>query len=84
MLKTIPYPELQIGHIAHFHGARFRITRISVYPQDAAHKARYGDCGVTMSANGEWIDGDSVRGYFGPGLDWTFQGNKLALIEVEQ
>ncbi len=83
MLKTIKYPELQVGHIAHFYGARFRITSVELYPQDAAHKAQYGECGETMSARGQWLDGETVRGYFGPNVDWKFQGNMHATIEIE-
>lgn len=81
--KTLPYTALKVGHIVHFHGARFEITSTKTYPQEAYHITRYGVISDTMSAIGKWIDGTTVTGYFGPGKDWHFQGNASAIAEVE-
>lgn len=82
-MKTVTYPELQAGNIVHFYGARFEITDTRTVPQDADHLAQFGDCGPTMCANGKWLDGHVQNGYFGPGKDWKFQGNKHATAWIE-
>lgn len=71
--------HFKAGDIVHFHGARFRIlddARESHghWPQ-SAHLTRAAGPSDVAVAVGEWIDGEIVRGYFGPGKNWGFQGN---------
>ena len=75
-MKTISYTELQVGNIVHFYGARFEITRAELIQRSGTEM-------TLMSANGVWIDGATVKGYFGPTKDWHFQGNLLAKCTVE-
>lgn len=76
------YLELRVGDIAHFHGARFEITRAELKQEtdkqliDAGHP-QY------MSADGKWLDGAIETGYFGPTKDWYFQGNGNATCCIE-
>lgn len=79
--KQITLPELQVGNIAHFHGARFEITAAKMLPESMWGKSNGN--GDVMVANGKWLDGQIVNGYFGPTKDWTFQGNKLATVVIE-
>ena len=83
-MKRITYPELNLGDVARAHGACFEIIEVVMYRQDADHKAKYGDMGPTVCAKGRWLNGAVVKGYFGPGVDWTFQGNKGAEIYIEE
>jgi hypothetical protein len=63
-----------------FYGARFEIYSTAMYPEldDPINK----EYGPVMVAMGKWLDGEIVRGYFGPGKDWNFQGNRLARVTV--
>lgn len=74
---------LNIGDIVRFHGARFVITSTKLLPQGADHIAQYGVISDTMCANGKWLDGAEVTGYFGRDKDWGFQGNSHATHTVE-
>jgi len=68
--------QLQVGDVAHFHGARFRIADVRpAFCMD-------GPSPVAV-ALGKWIDGNEEDGYFGPDRDWTFQGNTLATVAIE-
>ena len=81
ILMTITVPQLQVGNIAHAHGARFEI--VSVVDCTEHHRAvELGE--VIVSAKGKWLDGADMGAYFGPGIDWTFQGNANALATVEE
>lgn len=72
--KTISRMNLDVGHIAHFHGARFEITntRMTTIGNDPV-----------IVANGKWLDGEIINGYFGPKQDWSFQGNQHATVDIE-
>lgn len=76
--KVIPYTELEVGHIVHFYGARFEVYSTRLVTDNAPDN--HGDIMVAMA---KWIDGEVVQGYFGPGKDWNFQGNRLAQASVE-
>lgn len=77
--KTVKCTELKVGDVVHFYGARFEIYETELH--DAATcGSKYGD---VMSARGKWLDGECVRGYFGPKKGWTFQGNEMATHVVE-
>lgn len=79
-LKTITLPELNVGDIVHAHGARFEVYCATMYKE---HEAKYKEHGPIMNAQARWLDGRTETGYFGPGKDWTFQGNKLATLNIE-
>lgn len=81
--KIISVVELNVGDIVHFYGARFEITCAVMFRQDDDHIRQFGHIGPTMAANGKWLDGATQTGYFGPGKDWNFQGNKGARVTVE-
>ncbi len=76
--KNVNYTELQIGDIVHFYGARFEINSVEL-KADTSRDAN----GDIMRANGKWLDGETVEGYFGPKIDWMFQGNKVAVAAIE-
>tara|TARA_R110000868_G_scaffold2590_4_gene18610 strand:- start:120 stop:371 length:252 start_codon:yes stop_codon:yes gene_type:complete len=78
--KTIARTSLAVGHIVHFHGARFEITSTKLLP-DCSFGIDSDD--LIIVANGQWIDGQEVAGYFGKGADWTFQGNQFATADIE-
>ena len=77
-LTQISNTELQVGNIVHFHGARFEIVST-----DLQKDHRDEGNGDIMVAMGKWLDGEVVQGYFGPTKQWNFQGNKLAIREIE-
>lgn len=76
--KIITRPELAVGMIVQFDGARFEITSTKLV---ADHQQ--GANGDIMVANGKWIDGNVTEGYYGPNKDWNFQGNRNATACVE-
>lgn len=79
--KSVIYPELKVGDVVHFYGARFEIKSTKIVPET---DPRYVHNGDIMSAQGVWIDGAEVRGYFGRNKpNWHFQGNKNAVAAVE-
>jgi hypothetical protein len=78
--QTIARTSLAVGHIVHFHGARFEITSTKLL-SDRSFGINSDD--QVIVANGKWIDGQEVAGYFGKGTDWTFQGNNFATAEIE-
>jgi hypothetical protein len=74
--------DLQPGDIVHSHGARFEVASIKVYgPSTQGYSGCYDE--NVMSADAKWIDGDIIRGYFGPFQNWNFQGNKNVTVRVE-
>jgi hypothetical protein len=79
--KQISTTELNVGDIVRFYGARFEIYSTAMYPE--RDDPRFAANGPVMVAMGKWLDGEIVRGYFGPGKDWNFQGNKLARVTIE-
>lgn len=82
MTKQIPYTELNVGDIVNFYGARFEIVKATCF-KETEQKYIDNDCPVIMSAQGKWLDGNIINGYFGPTKDWIFQGNKLAIADIE-
>jgi len=79
--KIVTYPELNVGDIVHFHGARFEVHTACMYREEDFGKAN--GHGPVMVAHARWLDGAVVSNYFGPGKDWNFQGNKLASAHIE-
>ena len=78
-LTQISNTKLQVGDIVHFEGARFEV--ISTEMQKDFRDEGNGDI---MIAKAKWLDGRIVPCYFGPTIDWTFQGNKLAIRVIEE
>ena len=72
--RKVKSSELEAGMIVYFYGARFELQdNRKVSEQDG--KPVYG-------ITGKWLDGEVVRGYFGPDKDWRFQGNDNACWTV--
>jgi hypothetical protein len=74
--------EFKAGDIVSANGAKFRI--LGDAKESSGHRPMAGhleqahgpsDC---ASAKGEWLEGQIIPGYFGPGMPWLFQGNFLA------
>ena len=71
--------QFKAGDIVHFHGARFLIQENGheaqgPRPQAGLLETAAGPIEVSR-AEGEWISGEIVPGYFGPNTPWVFQGN---------
>lgn len=80
MLKYIK--DLKKGDVVLWHGARFRILDDAKEsqghrPQRDHNMTAHGPSDVAW-AIGEWIEGETVKGYFGPLDPWNFQGNLRA------
>jgi hypothetical protein len=80
MLKRIK--DFKTGDVVCYLGARFRIMDDAKESQ--AHRPQSGhlttahgpsDCAWAI---GEWIEGETIPGYFGPSDNWKFQGNDRA------
>jgi hypothetical protein len=75
--------QFKAGDIVNAHGAQFRILEDA--RESAGHRPMMehlqqahgpSDCAW---AYGEWVGGEAMPGYFGPGhKPWLFQGNFLA------
>ena len=82
-MKTMKYiHQFKAGDIVSDHGALFRVLNDAKESQghrpQAAHLVTaYGPCD-TAWADAEWVSGQIIPGYFGPGKTWRFQGNFLA------
>lgn len=88
-MQTISVTQLTIGQIARAHGARFEIVstresrgHIDGYCAYGRFEEFVGPSPVAY-AIGRFIDGEPQPGYFGPGKDWSFQGNANARVRVE-
>jgi hypothetical protein len=70
-----------IQDVVHFNA--HRSTRSPHRPQAGHLETAAGPIEVAR-AEGEWISGEIVPGYFGPNTPWTFQGNfNCGLYRVE-
>jgi hypothetical protein len=75
--------DLKAGDIVCYLGARFRILHDAKEsqahrPQSSHLTTAHGpsDCAWAL---GEWIEGETIAGYFGPSESpWNFQGNNRA------
>jgi hypothetical protein len=82
MTNTKRVHQFKAGDIVHSHGAVFRILEDAREsqghrPQSAHLETAHGPSAVAY-AKGEWVGGQVIRGYFGPGHEpWGFQGNFL-------
>ena len=74
--KRINQMDVKVGDIVHFYGARFEI----ISRRDGSDKELNKPY---CSAIGKWLDGQVVRGYFGPEKNWNFQGNNNVTLQVE-
>ncbi len=83
-MNTVNIMDLQVGNIVHSNGARFLITSTKIV---TGHKTMHEPVNeveqTVMVANGKWIDGAIIAGYFGPNKDWTFQGNYRVTHSIE-
>lgn len=75
--------DLKAGDVVGFHGAKFRVLHnareaLHAYRPMAGHLIVAQGPNDCAWAQAEWVSGEIVRGYFGPGQNWTFQGNLLA------
>jgi hypothetical protein len=77
--------DLQVGDIVQYNGARFEIIAANNYLRNpnSLLSAYTGWNEDVMNAIGQWIDGDIIKGYFGPFQNFTFQGNKNRFLQVE-
>lgn len=92
-MKTFQYvsvTELRVGDVAHAHGAEFVIfttgeSRGHIDGYGAAYGSFLDFVGPSPVARpvGRWIAGETVEGYFGPDVDWTFQGNHRRVVAIE-
>lgn len=80
-LLQIRRTQAQVGDIAHFGGAIFRIKEIRNFALNDDSRLQ-GPQPVAVNI-GEWVSGDIVPCYFGPDLDWNFQGNSNATMWIE-
>ena len=80
--KHINQLEVKVGDVVHFHGARFEIIERKEYAETQQDLIDIGRT-VYVSAIGKWLDGDVVRGYFGPDKNWNFQGNCGVTLLIE-
>jgi hypothetical protein len=75
-VKRINQLDIKVGHIVHFHGARFEIVARAEYRDRETGE-------LVVAATGKWLDGEAIRHYFGPDKDWNFQGNKSVIRQIE-
>lgn len=80
--KRVNILDLVPGNIVHHHGARFKISQTIVREDKDVVILGFG-LDKLMCANGVWIDGATETGYFGPGIDWNFQGNANKFVHIE-
>ena len=73
--------ELRAGMVVHHYGARFRLRDDRA---EHAPNAHIPDSLTSYTITGDWMDGATIRGYFGPDRAWHFQGNDLAVWTVER
>ena len=81
MLKYIK--DLKAGDIVCYLGARFRILHDAKESQahrpQSSHLTTAHGPSECAWALGEWIEGETITGYFGPSESpWNFQGNNRA------
>lgn len=88
---NVPTSALRPGMIVGFHGGLFRLCddfkahqrNESVKKVGRDYLPNYDMQRPVFTITGEFVGGEPVRGYFGPGLPWRFQGNDLASWGVE-
>ena len=85
----IPTTSLRIGDIAYEHGATFEIVstgesrgHIDGNFAYGAYDAFVGPSPVAVPV-GRFIAGQAIGGYFGPTIDWVFQGNKRRMVTID-
>lgn len=76
--RLVSVMTLAVGDIVQFHGARFLITSTAIFDSLSEDPAD-----TYMRANGQCLEGNAVPGYFGPGKNWNFQGNRSVTVQVE-
>jgi hypothetical protein len=75
--------DLKQGDVVAAHGATFRVMHdareaVHAYRPKAGHLIEAQGPNSCAHAEAEWVAGEVVPGYFGPGNNWVFQGNLLA------
>lgn len=76
VIKQATPMDLVVGDKVHQHGAVFEVKEITRFFNGGSNS----DCQANHS---EWLEGNAVPGYFGPGIVWNIQGNELAGVWVE-
>jgi hypothetical protein len=86
--QVIATTALRVGDIAYEHGAAFEIVstgesrgHIDGYAGYGLFQDFVGPSPVAVPV-GRFIGGKPINGYFGPGLEWVFQGNKGRLVTI--
>ncbi|QLJ61188.1 hypothetical protein HP475_15240 [Serratia marcescens] len=78
MTTSIRTIDLKVGDKISFYGALFEISSVRHISQP--YRDDMGPEKTTI-ANGVWLSGNEISGYFGKKRDWTFQGNHRATLE---
>lgn len=81
--KLINQMDVKVGDIVHSYGARFEIISRTDHKETDPVVLAYGGTETFCSAIGKWLDGEIIRGYFGPDMNWNFQGNKRVTLRIE-
>ncbi|WP_310638988.1 hypothetical protein [Burkholderia gladioli] len=81
-LQTIKNIDVKIGDIVHAYGARFNIIKVYEYEERDPRLIALG-LDKIVSGEGQWIDGETITGYFGPTKNFNFQGNANATLRIE-
>lgn len=77
--EIIPVTQLKVGDTVRFHGARFYVHTTNL----RRHQVGDASTDPVMMALATWLDGDIMANYFGPGIDWNFQGNEAHRVRRE-
>ena len=86
--QCVPVTQLRVGDVAYFHGGVFAITSTGESRGHIDGYMGYGSFGAFVGPSpvavpvGRFIGGEAVLGYFGPGKDWAFQGNRRAMVTI--
>ena len=81
-MKQVNQMDVRVGDVVHFHGARFEIISSKEIMETQKDLIATGHKSY-VRAVGKWLDGEIVPGYFGPGKNWDFQGNRNVTLSVE-
>jgi hypothetical protein len=80
-MTTVSRTQLKAGDKVNFYGGQFLIestTECRGLIDGSSAYGRFADFigpSPVARANGKWIGGDIIPCYFGPDLDFVFQGN---------
>jgi hypothetical protein len=87
-LVCIPVTSLRVGDIAHAYGGIFEIIKTGESRGHIDGNMAYGSFRDFIGPSpvavpiGRFVGGEATEGYFGPGKDWSFQGNSRAVAWI--